>query len=68
MVSKFEIEGVATFLIILGDCMNIFFVLKVKILVPMKWSYGPPLSSILTIKLRIVNVFCTYSPISFEYM
>ena len=36
---QIQIVFVVTFLIIFGDCMNILFIVKVKILYVSKWSY-----------------------------
>ena len=41
MISKKQIMHVAFFLMIYGDCMNILFIIKVKINVLIKWSYRP---------------------------
>ena len=47
--------------------MNILFIIKVKILVLVKWSYRS-LSITLTIEPRMVSVFWCRSPISFKHM
>ena len=42
MVSKIQIEAMATFLITFGTLMNILLMIKVKILVLIKWLYESP--------------------------
>ena len=42
MVSKIQIETIATFLIIWKAHINILFILKVNIKVLIKYSYSPP--------------------------
>ena len=39
MESKFTVKAIATFLITFGAQMNILFIIKVKILVLIKWPY-----------------------------
>ena len=63
------IKAVATFVILFRACVNIFFIIKVKILVLIKWSFRlvplPPPSKMLTMR---VNIFGACSPISFKHM
>ena len=47
--------------------MNILFIIKVKVFVPIKWSYGSP-QSCLTIEPRMVIIFGACSPTSFKHM
>ena len=50
--------------------MNILIIIKVKILVLIKWSNAqslpPPI--LLTIESRMVMIFCTHNPISYKRM
>ena len=46
--------------------MNILFIIKVKILEVVKWSFRSPSQVMLIIELRMVNNFCTCSPMSSE--
>ena len=47
--------------------MNILFIIKVNILVPIKWSYRlPPSTNMSTIESRMVSLFWACSLISFE--
>ena len=47
--------------------MNTLFIIKVKILVLIKWLYRPP-SIVLTLKSRIVIIFQACSLFSFKHM
>ena len=62
-----RIEAVATFLIIFGAHMNILFIVKVNILVLIKWSYRSPQLCWLT-ESRMVIIFWARRPISFTHM
>ena len=56
--------ALSIFLIILAP-MNVSFIIKVKILELMKWSYRSPLPpTMLIVQPRIINEFWAHSPIS----
>ena len=44
MNSKFKLCRIAIWLIIFGGHMNILFIIKVKVLTLIKWSYNSPQS------------------------
>ena len=52
------VEAIATFLMIVGACMIILFIMKVKNPMLNKWSYIPhPLQIMLIIEPRMVTTF-----------
>ena len=64
--SQIQTEAVAIFLVIFGVHINIFFlVIKVEILTLVNWLCRFPLSCLLTIYERMVDVFRAHSPVLF---
>ena len=60
--------SVAIFLIALEiDHMNILFMIKVKILMFVKWSYRSPLIT-QTMEPRMNKIFWAHNPISFKHI
>ena len=65
--SRVQIEAIVALLIIVRAHVNIYFKIKVKIPILVKWSYGSPqlwwLSS-----LGLIIIFWAHCPISFAHM
>ena len=69
MVQQFLIDAVATFLNVVGAHLNILFIIKVKIVALIKWSYSlPPTPNYVAYWAYNGHLIWTCSPIVFEHI